>query len=63
MKSVTIRTPLVPNFVFIEVNGVEIGSVSIAEVSDEDLKEVAERWSKALLEHAQSRRDEKARTK
>ena len=63
MKSVTIRPPPAPNFMLIDVNGVEIGSVSIAEVSDDDLKEVAERWTKALLEHAQARRDEKARTK
>jgi len=57
---VMLRTPSLPNYLFIEVNGQEVGNISVGDVSDDDLKEVAERWVKALMEHARKKRLDKA---
>jgi hypothetical protein len=51
----TIKIPQTPNFVQLVLSGAQV-SVSIADVSDEDLENLGEEWTAALLESARKKR-------
>lgn len=50
-----IRTPTVPNFLTVTVAGKEV-QVSVADVSEADLKAVGAAWTEKLIETAKSYR-------
>lgn len=52
--SVPVKMPTVPNFLrFKDIDG----AISIADVPDQQLQEIGERWTKALLEKARELRN------
>lgn len=49
----TVKIPQVPNFI---LTGNEGGSIPIAELSDQDLTNIAQAWAKELLIKANNKR-------
>lgn len=52
-----VKTPSTPKFLKVDKSSRKEVMVDIADVSDEDLRRVADQWTKALLESAQQRRE------
>lgn len=52
------RVPVLPNFVTLcrEQGGVEVGQVSVGDLTDEDIVDLGKRWTEALLAHAKRKR-------
>jgi hypothetical protein len=48
-----ITLPRLPNFLLCEGGG----SMDVADITDESIKEIGQQWTEALLAHAQERRN------
>lgn len=58
-KAVTVRAriPGLPDFLVLEdKTGMTIAQVSVADVSDADIRDMGKRWTEAMLEHAKKKR-------
>lgn len=51
-----VRLPQLPNFLLFAGDESKDMKLDVADASDESLQQIGEQWTKALIEHARSRR-------
>lgn len=58
-NNITVELPMLPNFLQVKIGKNSKSTVSIADLTDDNLKKVADAWKKELLAHAKRKRNNK----